>query len=176
MLPAALATPWESLRPFGTLACGAQAVAGTFALPSAQVDHAPAAVAYAAASLTAGRGVGEAVTDLMHRVHDDFEYDRTATVSTVADILERRAGVCQDFAHLAIACLRAHGLAARYVSGYLGASRPRAQEASSAPTPATRGSRCGSATTVKPSAWRPGGRRPSRRMRGRDYDVPRSRA
>jgi transglutaminase-like putative cysteine protease len=124
--PVALARPWESLRPLvHPEVPGAWATADV-ALPSALVDHAPGAAEYAAASLTPGRPVGEAVTDLMHRVHGDFEYDRTATTvtSTVADTLERRAGVCQDFAHLMLACLRTHGLAARYVSGYLATDPP----------------------------------------------------
>ena len=43
-------------------------------------------------------------------------------------VLEHRRGVCQDFAHLAIACLRAHGLAARYVSGYLETLPPPGQD------------------------------------------------
>ncbi len=126
----ALATPWESLRPLRDPDLpGAWAVTD-FALPSAQVDHPAAAVEYAALSLTPGRAVGEAVTDLMHRVHGDFDYDRTATTvtSTVAHILDRRAGVCQDFAHLMLACLRAHGLAARYVSGYLATEPPPGKE------------------------------------------------
>ena len=61
------------------------------------------------------------MTDLMHRIHAEFGYDRTATTvtSTIEEILAQRAGVCQDFAHLTLACLRGHGLAARYVSGYL---------------------------------------------------------
>src|SRR5205085_3709876 len=76
---------------------------------------------YAAASFAPRRPVGEAVLDLVHRIHADFDYDKTATTvtSTVAEVLETRAGVCQDFAHLALACLRSQGLAARYVSGYL---------------------------------------------------------
>ena len=66
----------------------------------------------------------------MHRIHADFEYDATATTvtSTVAETLRARAGVCQDFAHLTIACLRAHGLAARYVSGYLATQPPPGRE------------------------------------------------
>ena len=77
-------------------------------------------------SLTPGRPIGEAVTDLMHRIHADFDYDSTATTvtSTVAEVLRKRAGVCQDFAHFALACLRSHGLAARYVSGYLATQPP----------------------------------------------------
>ncbi|MFC6343597.1 transglutaminase family protein, partial [Nocardioides hankookensis] len=81
---------------------------------------------YGAQSLLPGRPIGEAVTDLMHRIHADFEYDATATTvtSTVAETFRERAGVCQDFAHLTIACLRTHGLAARYVSGYLATEAP----------------------------------------------------
>jgi transglutaminase-like putative cysteine protease len=63
----------------------------------------------------------EAVRDLMARVHHEFIYDpEFTTVSTpLTEVLSSRRGVCQDFAHLAIACLRSLGLAARYVSGYL---------------------------------------------------------
>nr|WP_259392857.1 transglutaminase family protein [Microbacterium halimionae] len=77
-----------------------------------------------------GRPIGEAVTDLMHRIYTDFDYDSTATTvtSTVPDVLEKRAGVCQDFAHLAIACLRSHRVAARYVSGYLATQPPPGKE------------------------------------------------
>ena len=76
---------------------------------------------YAQPSLATGRGWLEAVSDLMHRIHADFEFDPHATtVSTrVEEVLHLRRGVCQDFTHLMLACLRAHGLAARYVSGYL---------------------------------------------------------
>ena len=90
----------------------------------------PAAAAYAAPSFVRGRPVGEAVTDLMHRIHADFDYDATATTvtSTVEDILEKRAGVCQDFAHLTLACLRSQGLAGRYVSGYLATEPPPGNE------------------------------------------------
>jgi transglutaminase-like putative cysteine protease len=67
--------------------------------------------------------------DLMHRIHQDFQFDAHAT--TVATPLEQvfhqRRGVCQDFAHLQIACLRALGLPARYVSGYLETSPPPGQ-------------------------------------------------
>ena len=61
----------------------------------------------------------------MHRINTDFDYDSKATTvtSTVADVMTKRAGVCQDFAHLALVCLRSNGVAARYVSGYL-ATKP----------------------------------------------------
>jgi transglutaminase-like putative cysteine protease len=66
-------------------------------------------------------GYTEALLELTHRIHEDFQFDATATtVSTSVDeVMQLRRGVCQDFAHLMLACLRAHGLAARYMSGYL---------------------------------------------------------
>jgi transglutaminase-like putative cysteine protease len=59
--------------------------------------------------------------ELTSRIHRDFKYQGGVTdVSTpVLEVLETRRGVCQDFAHLQIACLRSLGLPARYVSGYL---------------------------------------------------------
>jgi len=77
--------------------------------------------AYAAPSFEPGRPILEAVLELTHRIHADFAYRPGATsVGTpVADVLETREGVCQDFAHVQLACLRALGLPARYVSGYL---------------------------------------------------------
>lgn len=76
---------------------------------------------YASKSFPRGRPWLEAVTELMRRIHDDFEFEPGATtVSTSVDeVLYQRRGVCQDFAHLMLACLRGHGLPARYVSGYL---------------------------------------------------------
>ncbi|MCR2813890.1 transglutaminase family protein [Microbacterium sp. zg.Y1090] len=122
----ALAQPWENARPLLNGADPGAWQAVEYALRSPRVAHEPEAAAYAAASLTPGRPLGEAVTDLMQRIHADFAYDSTATTvtSTVADVLATRAGVCQDFAHLALACLRAHGVAARYVSGYLATQPP----------------------------------------------------
>jgi transglutaminase-like putative cysteine protease len=77
--------------------------------------------AYAAPSFAPGQPVLAAVRDLTARIHRDFTYDPAATqVSTpLPRVLETRRGVCQDFAHLAVGCLRTVGLAGRYVSGYL---------------------------------------------------------
>jgi transglutaminase-like putative cysteine protease len=113
--------PWEVARPLVFPSTTGAWLATDFALPSASVDQVPGVGDYAAASFTPGRAIGDAVTDLVERIHRDFDYDRTATTvtSTVAEVLKTRAGVCQDFAHLALACLRSQGLAARYVSGYL---------------------------------------------------------
>lgn len=67
--------------------------------------------------------------DLTRRIHGDFKYDTAATHvhSTTEEAFKLRAGVCQDFAHIEIACLRSIGLPARYVSGYLRTS-PRPGE------------------------------------------------
>jgi transglutaminase-like putative cysteine protease len=81
----------------------------------------PALANYAEPSFPPGRPLLDAVRDLMQRIHREFIYDPGfSTVATpLADVLASRRGVCQDFAHLAIASLRSLGLAARYVSGYL---------------------------------------------------------
>jgi transglutaminase-like putative cysteine protease len=128
--PQALATPWESARPMLRPDVADAWSAQDLALPSSLADQTAAARAYAAQSLVPGRPVGEAVTDLMHRIHADFRYDKTATTvtTTIDDIFETRAGVCQDFAHLTLACLRTHGLAVRYVSGYLATTPPPGKE------------------------------------------------
>jgi transglutaminase-like putative cysteine protease len=77
--------------------------------------------AYAAPSFTPGRPILDAANDLSRRIYEDFEYDKRATtISTPIDeVLETRHGVCQDFAHLMIACVRSLDLPARYISGYL---------------------------------------------------------
>jgi transglutaminase-like putative cysteine protease len=77
--------------------------------------------AYARPSFAPGRALLPAVWDLVGRIHADFIFDATATdVSTpVMQVLQQRRGVCQDFSHLALACLRALHLPARYVSGYI---------------------------------------------------------
>jgi len=76
---------------------------------------------YAAVSFLPGRPVLEAASDLNRRIYDDFTFDATATdLSTpITHVLKQRRGVCQDFAHLALACLRAMRVPARYVSGYI---------------------------------------------------------
>ena len=81
----------------------------------------PEAIDYARPSFPPDRPVLEAALDLTERIYRDFTFDSTATdISTpVSHVLQERRGVCQDFAHLAITCLRAFGLPARYVSGYL---------------------------------------------------------
>lgn len=81
---------------------------------------------YAKLSFSEARPVLDAVLDLTARIHKDFKYDpRATTVHTeIHEVFEQRHGVCQDFAHLQIGCLRSIGLAARYVSGYLRTEPP----------------------------------------------------
>lgn len=81
---------------------------------------------YAKPSFVKGRPVLEAILDLTARIHREFKFDPTATDVTtpVSQVLKERRGVCQDFAHLQIACLRSLGLPVRYVSGYLNTRPP----------------------------------------------------
>ncbi len=92
-----------------------------FVLESPFVEFNSEIYDFGAASLAPERSYLDAVRELMGRIHHEFSYDpEFSDIATpLAEVLKHRKGVCQDFAHLAIACLRAHGLAARYVSGYL---------------------------------------------------------
>lgn len=84
---------------------------------------------YAQPSFTQGRSVTDTVNDLMQRIYRDFTFDPdfTTLATPLASVLEHRRGVCQDFAHLAIGCLRSQGLAARYVSGYIETLPPQGE-------------------------------------------------
>jgi transglutaminase-like putative cysteine protease len=84
---------------------------------------------YAAESFPAQRPCLDGAIELMHRIHADFAYQSgvTAINTPLKQIFEQRRGVCQDFAHLMIGCLRALGLPARYVSGYLLTNPPSGQ-------------------------------------------------
>ena len=127
----AVTPPWESVRaaleqdrsPQGLEAC-------QFVYDSPYVKASPELAGYAAPSFPAGRPVLEAARDLTRRIHQDFRYDpKATTVATpLHEVLEHRHGVCQDFAHLQIGCLRALGLSARYVSGYLRTDPPPGQD------------------------------------------------
>ena len=101
-----------------------------YLLESPMVPMFPKLSRYAEKSFPAGRPLAEAVHDLMERIHRDFTYDPgfTSIATPLEHVYEHRRGVCQDFAHLAIACLRAQGLAARYVSGYIETLPPPGKE------------------------------------------------
>lgn len=76
---------------------------------------------YARGSFTPGRPIADAAFDLTSRIFEDFEFDAKATTvsSPVEEVFRKKAGVCQDFAHFQIACIRSLNLPSRYVSGYL---------------------------------------------------------
>lgn len=97
-----------------------------FTVDSPLVAAGRAYASYAAGSFPAGRGIVEGLVDLTRRLHRDLEFapGETTVATPVADVFRARRGVCQDFAHLQIACLRSLGLPARYVSGYLETSPP----------------------------------------------------
>jgi transglutaminase-like putative cysteine protease len=141
-LPLAANQPWENARVIDRLdpeTVGARSIddydaeafdARQFALDSPLACATSGLAGYAAATFTPGRPVLDALTELVDRIHADFTYRPGATTvaTTAVEVLAGRAGVCQDFAHLAIGCLRALGLAARYVSGYLETSPPPGAE------------------------------------------------
>lgn len=92
-----------------------------YALPSPATPSSDAVLAFARPSFTTGRPILSVAWDLTSRIFRDFAFDSFATdVSTpVGEVLRKRRGVCQDFAHVALACLRAYRVPARYVSGYI---------------------------------------------------------
>jgi transglutaminase-like putative cysteine protease len=94
--------------------------------PSPFIDPWGALRAYALHSFPAGQPMLKGCFELMARVHGDFTYDAKATTiaTPLGEVFSKRRGVCQDFSHLMIACLRSLGLAARYVSGYLVTTPP----------------------------------------------------
>lgn len=115
--PEAAATPpWEAVA-----AAAAASPAAEFTFPSPLAPLVPAATGYAAASFAPGRPVLAGLLEVMGRIRRDFTYRPgvTGPNTQVAEVLESRAGVCQDYAHVMISALRGLGLPARYVSGYV---------------------------------------------------------
>jgi transglutaminase-like putative cysteine protease len=118
---------WEQARDGVRRVGGAAHDEGVqFALDSPRVAASETFAAYARPSFPPGRDVVEAAVDLSSRIHADFTYapGETEVDTPLEEVFERRHGVCQDFAHVGIACLRSLGLAARYVSGYLETDPP----------------------------------------------------
>lgn len=123
-------TPWETVR--DRLRSDRNELVDEFRFTFAS-QHVPIDARlreYASESFPPGRPLAEALDDLTARIHADFEYKSGATsiTTTVVEALEHRVGVCQDFAHVGVACLRALGLAGRYVSGYLRTEPPPGKE------------------------------------------------
>jgi transglutaminase-like putative cysteine protease len=114
--------PWEAARPAGRRG----ALATEFTLDLNPPEITDAVREYAAPSFVPERPLVDVLRDLASRIFADFTYrSGSTTISTgVHEVLQAREGVCQDFARLAIACLRANGLAASYVSGYLATDPP----------------------------------------------------
>ncbi|MFK7770459.1 MAG: transglutaminase N-terminal domain-containing protein [Mariniblastus sp.] len=126
--PALSTTPaWEEIA---KLNLETNLLAAHFSRNSPRVSCSASTAEYARVSFTAGRPIAEAAEDLTRRIFKDFEFDPDATtVSTpVEEVFRKRAGVCQDFAHLQIACLRSLNLPSRYVSGYLRTIPPPGKE------------------------------------------------
>lgn len=124
-------THWERIK--ADLAAGGRPdleEAMDFLFDSARVPPLSEAAHYAQESFAPGRPMVQAALDLMGRIHRDFKFDSDATgVDTpLGVVFEKRHGVCQDFAHVGIACFRAMGLAARYVSGYIRTLPPPGKE------------------------------------------------
>jgi transglutaminase-like putative cysteine protease len=128
--PAAATQSWESVREHFRYRGGqAGDVHSRFVFGS---HHAPvheAFLAYARPSFSPGRALMQAAQELTARMHRDFRYETASTdINTPAlQALQARRGVCQDFAHILLACLRSLGLPARYVSGYLLTQAPPGQ-------------------------------------------------
>jgi len=113
---------WESVR--GRLATDRQRdtlQAYTMTFESTHVTFCDALFDFAASAFAPSEPLLCVASALMHKIHQEFKYDPTATdIHTSIDaLLEKRRGVCQDFAHVFAGCLRSRGLAVRYVSGYL---------------------------------------------------------
>ncbi|MBI1289810.1 transglutaminase family protein [bacterium] len=120
-------TPWEAARKQmrGDLTtAGLEAFEQVFDSP--HVTRSRELADYALVSFPPGRPILEGLLDLNRRINTDFKYaPATTTISTpISEVMRTRRGVCQDFAHLMIGCLRSIGLAARYVSGYLRTTPP----------------------------------------------------
>ncbi|WP_035056299.1 transglutaminase family protein [Andreprevotia chitinilytica] len=121
---------WEAVRAAMHFQVGMPfAPESEFAYPSPFVPLLRQLHDYALASFMPERPLLDAVLELMHRIHREFTYAAASTeVSTpVLEAFNARMGVCQDFAHIMIGCLRALGLPARYVSGYLLTDPPPGQ-------------------------------------------------
>jgi transglutaminase-like putative cysteine protease len=118
----AAAPAWEEIvKRIADPRAGLDLDVARYACASKNTYPTPDIAAYAGPSFKPGRSVLEAAWDLVERIYDDFTFDPTATdVSTpVTQVLQQRRGVCQDFSHLALACLRTMRISARYVSGYI---------------------------------------------------------
>ncbi|MDR1936153.1 MAG: transglutaminase family protein, partial [Candidatus Accumulibacter sp.] len=120
--PFAESPAWERVRDalgYGVLPVRLEACAYLYESPYVRLKR--EFVRYARPCFPSGRPLLEGVQALMARIFEEFTFDPKATsvATPVLEVLEKKRGVCQDFAHLMLSCLRSLGLPARYVSGYL---------------------------------------------------------
>lgn len=122
--------PWEKVKDLMNEPAGENFDARQFIARTQMTDFDEAIEKFALQSFSPGRAIYEAAIDLNSRIYKEFAYKPGfTTVSTPVNlVMKERKGVCQDFAHLAIACLRSIGLAARYVSGYIETVPPEGVE------------------------------------------------
>jgi transglutaminase-like putative cysteine protease len=119
------AEPWDRLRSrlsyHAAAFASAELEACRFRMRSSHVPLKLAFEEYAADCFTPEQPVASACQALMRKIHREFKYvpGSTTNRTSIIEVLKRRRGVCQDFAHFMIGCLRSSGLAARYVSGYI---------------------------------------------------------
>ena len=124
-------TPWdEAIKLFRDPVSPEVVEPYQFIFDSPQVRASMDLADYAAESFGKETPLLAGVRDLTRRIFKDFKYDPKATTiaTPLEEVLEKRRGVCQDFAHLGIACLRSIGIPARYVSGYLRTRPPEGKE------------------------------------------------
>jgi transglutaminase-like putative cysteine protease len=122
--------PWEIVRDRSRgVQIGVGLEANEFLFDSPLLKASDDFAGFARRSFPNGRPILEAALDLTSRIYDEFTFDQTATDITtpILQVLKQKRGVCQDFAHLQIVCLRSLGIPARYVSGYINTVPPPGQ-------------------------------------------------
>lgn len=122
--------PWEDVREYFRYHSNTKwDAASEFLFISPFISIHPNFVDFARISFKPNRPILEALIELMNRIYDEFDYESKSTdINTPAiEALKNRAGVCQDFAHIMICCLRSLGLPAKYISGYLLTTPPPGQ-------------------------------------------------
>lgn len=130
LVPAESTPAWESIRAqFTSESLTSPPAVAEFVFPSPLLPWTNELTDYAQVSFPARQSILAGAKDLCARIHQDFKFDPRATTvaTTLGDFFRQRRGVCQDFAHLMVACLRTLGLPARYVSGYLETVPPPGQ-------------------------------------------------
>lgn len=123
-------TSWETVRDMLQHSTGNYIEEKQFIAATSITAPTAAIYDYAAVSFSPGQSLFNAASNLMHRIYTDFKFTPGfTTVSTpLSVVMQERKGVCQDFAHLAIACLHAMKLPAKYVSGYIETIAPAGKE------------------------------------------------